>query len=151
MVDRYWREIENIENDIENAMQISSILLKLKGYDDDLSKIDNNENNISTNLGKINTNISNISDNSNLIKTNTSSISNISEFILKSDKDFEKTYNIEPQTFNFDKDNHFFSILEKEIEHDFIKNSLLFVKNNIYQTITIDVNMNIIFTMMKIN
>ena len=29
MVDRYWRKIE----DIENSMQISSILLKLKGYD----------------------------------------------------------------------------------------------------------------------
>ena len=47
-------KIEDVENDIENAMQISSILLKLKGYDDDLSKIDDNENNISSNLGKIN-------------------------------------------------------------------------------------------------
>ena len=33
MVDRYYRKIEGVENDIENAMQISSILLKLKGYD----------------------------------------------------------------------------------------------------------------------
>ena len=56
MVDRYWREIEDVENNIENAMQISSILLKLKGYDDDLSKIDDNRNNISSNLGKINDN-----------------------------------------------------------------------------------------------
>ena len=125
MVDRYWREIEDVENDIENAMQISSILLKLKGYDDDLSKIDTNENNISTNLSKIN-------DNENSISNNLSKINNISEFILKSDKDFEKTYSIEPQKFKFNKNNHFFSILEKEIEHDFIKNSLLFVKNNIY-------------------
>ena len=57
MVDRYWRKIESVENDIENVMQISSILLKLKEYDDklgDLSKIGNNENNISSNLGKIN-------------------------------------------------------------------------------------------------
>ena len=30
MVDRYWREIESVENDIKNAMQISGILLKLK-------------------------------------------------------------------------------------------------------------------------
>ena len=40
-------------------MQISSILLKLKGYDEkfgDLSKIGNNENNISSNLGKIDIN-----------------------------------------------------------------------------------------------
>ena len=43
MVDRYWRKIEDVENNIENSMQISSILLKLKGYDEnlvDLSKID---------------------------------------------------------------------------------------------------------------
>ena len=125
MVDRYWREIEDVENDIENAMQISSILLKLKEYDDDLGKIDTNENNISSNLTKIN-------DNENSISNNLGKIDNISEFILKSDKDFEKTYNIEPQTFKFNKNNHFFSIFEKEIEHDFIKNSLLFVKNNIY-------------------
>ena len=46
MVDRYWRKIESVENDIENAMQISSILLKLKGYDEKLeglSKINTNE------------------------------------------------------------------------------------------------------------
>ena len=63
MTDRYWRKIEDVENDIENAMQISSILLKLKGYDDklgDLKKIGNNESNISSNLGKINTNINTI-------------------------------------------------------------------------------------------
>ena len=123
MVDRYWRKIEDVENDIENAMQISSILLKLKEYDDDLSKID--ENNISSNLTKIN-------DNENSISNTLEKIGNISEFILKSDKDFEKTYNIEPQIFKFNKDNHFFSILEKEITHEFKKNSLLFVKNNIY-------------------
>ena len=64
MVDRYWRKIESVENDIENFMQISIILLKLKGYDEklgDLSKIGNNESNISSNLGKIDTNESNIS------------------------------------------------------------------------------------------
>ena len=125
MVDRYYREIESVENDIENAMQISSILLKLKEYDDDLGKIDTNENNISSNLTKIN-------DNENSISNNLGKIDNISKFILKSDKDFEKTYNIEPQIFKFNKNNHFFSIFEKEIEHDFIKNSLIFVKNNIY-------------------
>ena len=57
MVDRYWRKYESVENDIENSMQISSILLKLKGYDEklsDLSKIGNNESNISSNLTKIN-------------------------------------------------------------------------------------------------
>ena len=66
MVDRYWRKIVDVENDIENSIQISSILLKLKGYDEklpDLSKIGNNENNISSNLGKIDANKANISSN----------------------------------------------------------------------------------------
>ena len=125
MTDRYWRKIEEVGNDIENAMQISSILLKLKGYDGDIEKIDTNENNIADNLGKIGNNENNISN-------NLEKIDNISEFILKSDKDFEKIYNIEAQRFEFNKTNHFFTIFEKEIEHDFIKNSLLFLKNNIY-------------------
>ena len=34
MVDRHWRKIEDVENDIENFIQISSILLRLKGYDE---------------------------------------------------------------------------------------------------------------------
>ena len=81
MTDRYWREIEDVENDIENAMQISSILLKLKGYDDDIEKIDTNENNISSNKGLIDINTSNISDNSGLISTNEGNISSNSELI----------------------------------------------------------------------
>ena len=39
MVDRYWREIENVKDDIENAMVISGILLKLKGYDKKIRRI----------------------------------------------------------------------------------------------------------------
>ena len=77
MVDHYWRKIKSVENDIENSMQISSILLKLKGYDEklsDLSKIGNNENNISSNLGKIDTNESDISSNLGKIDTNKSDI-----------------------------------------------------------------------------
>ena len=38
MVDGYYRKIEDVENDIENAMQIFSIFLKLKEYEDDLGK-----------------------------------------------------------------------------------------------------------------
>ena len=74
MVDRYFRKIEDVENDIENAMQISSILLKLKGYDDDLSKIDTNKNNISSNLGKIGDNENNISSNLSKIGDNINAI-----------------------------------------------------------------------------
>ena len=80
MVDRYWRKIESIENDIENSMQISSILLKLKGYDEklsDLSKIENNENNISSNLSKTGNNENNISSNLTKIGNNENDIDEI--------------------------------------------------------------------------
>ena len=66
-------KIEDVENNIENAMQISSILLKLKGYDeklDSLSNIDTNTDNISTNSGQISTNTSSISTNSAQIDDN---------------------------------------------------------------------------------
>ena len=78
MVDRYWRKIEDVENNIENSMQISSILLKLKGYDEklgDLWKIGNNENNISSNLGKIGNNENNMSSNLSKIGNNENNIS----------------------------------------------------------------------------
>ena len=78
MVDRYWRKIEDVENNIENSMQISSILLKLKGYDEklgDLSKIGNNKNNISSNLSKIGNNENNISSISSKIGNNENNIS----------------------------------------------------------------------------
>ena len=75
MVDKYYRRIENVENDIENAMQISSILLKLKGYEDNLGKISTNENNISSNTGLISTNTGDISSNLGKIDTNTGDIS----------------------------------------------------------------------------
>ena len=197
MVDRYWRKIKYVENYIENAMQISSILLKLKGYDNKLSnleKIDDSTNDItsnselistntgnissnsglistnteafSTNLGKINTNKNNISTNSGKIITNKSAISinsgqintnknnistnlgkintnennissnlskinNIKEFLI-SPEDFKKTFNIEKQIFRFNRNTHFYTIFEKEIIHDFTKNSLLFIDNNIH-------------------
>ena len=82
MVDEYWREIEDVENDIENAMQISSILLKLKEYDNNLGKIDTNEGNISSNSGLISTNTNDISDNSGLISINEGNISSNSELII---------------------------------------------------------------------
>ena len=78
MVDRYYRKIESVENDIENAMQISSILLKLKEYDEklgDLSKIGDNENDISSNLLKISTNEEDIASNLLKITTNEEDIS----------------------------------------------------------------------------
>ena len=155
MVDRYWRKIEDVENDIENSMHISSILLKLKGYDEklgDLSKIDTNKNNISSNLGKITTNkgaisfnlgkiitnegaissnLGKITTNEGAISSNLGKIDNIKEFLIYSE-DFKKTFNIEKQIFRFNKTTHFYTIFEKEITYDFTKNSLLFIDNNIH-------------------
>ena len=183
MVDIYYRKIEDVENDIENAMQISSILFKLKGYDEKLeglSKIGDNESNISSNSGQISTNTGDISSNSGQISTNTGAIStnsgqistntsaistnsgqistnegnissnlgkintnennissnskkinNIKEFLI-SPEDFKKTFNIEKQIFRFNRNRHFYVIFEKEIIHDFTKNSLLFIDINIH-------------------
>ena len=87
MVDRYFRKIEDVENDIENAMQISSILLKLKGYDKDLSKIGDNENNISSNLTKINSHSSTISSNFKQTTRNANTISSNSTQINTNSSD----------------------------------------------------------------
>ena len=87
MVDRYWRKIESVEDNIENSMQISSILLKLKEYDDKLNDIDTNGSNISSNLDKIGTNESGIS-------CNLSKLNNIkNDMNIKIRKDiYEKTF-----------------------------------------------------------
>ena len=138
MVDRYYREIEDVENDIENAMQISSILLKLKGYDDDLGKIDTNENDISTNLSKIqnnetniSTNLSNIEDNETNISTNLEKIDDIKSLLPKSEI-FKKTYSIKNQSFRFTRNIVYFKLLEIEIENNFNKEGKLEFDNYIY-------------------
>ena len=149
MVDSYWRKIEDMKNGIENSIQISSILLKLREQDEKIndielneninSKIDTNEKHISSNKTKIDTNEKDISSNKTKIDTNEKDVSlnlkkidNCTQYILKSGKDFEESYNIDKQVFRFDKDTHFYTIFEKEIEYDFTINSLLFVKNNMY-------------------
>ena len=76
MVDKYYRKIESVENEIENSIQISSILLKLKGYDDDLSKIENNENDIKNNTNDITNNKNDINNNKNDIDNNKNDINN---------------------------------------------------------------------------
>ena len=151
MVDRYWRKIEDVENNIENSMQISSILLKLKGYDEklsDLSKIGNNENNFSSNLGKIDTNKNNISSNLGIINTNTNNISsnlgiisnnkssideiksNLSKIDCNSNNKYsiEKffIYNIEIENnYKIDKDKLNFSIFKYTLGDGFKKDSIL--------------------------
>ena len=123
MVDSYWRKIEFIENDIENSMQISSILLKLKGYDEklsDLSIIGNNENNISSNLGKINNNKSNIdgiNENLSNIDFNSNNKYSIENFFI---------YNIEIEnSYKINEDKPSFSIFKYTLEDNFKKDSIL--------------------------
>ena len=150
MTDRYWRQIEEVGNNIENAILISSILLKLKGYDDKLSnleKINDNETNISSNLGKISTNENNISSNSEQINTNTEFISTNSEKInnideinlnlnnIKNDlSDFKINYSIQnlfiynidiENNYTLNKENPEFSIFSYNLEDDFKSNSML--------------------------
>ena len=123
MVDRYWRQIESVENNVENSMQIAGILLKLKGYDQklgDLGKITTNEGNISSNLGKIDTNKNNIDEiNSNLtnIDFNSNNKYSIENFFI---------YNIEIENdYTLSKDKPDFSIFKYTLEDDFKKDGVL--------------------------
>ena len=141
----------------ENNKKIDDLIGVDKNIKKDVSSnkglIDTNTSNISTNSGRIitnksaistkleqiSTNTSSISTNSNLINSNTKSIStnlekidNFTQYILQSGKDFEEKYTIEKQIFNFNKDKHFYTLFEKEIEFEYTKNSLLFVKNHMY-------------------
>ena len=128
MVDSYWRKIDDNLNNLENSIQIAGILLKLKEHETkikDISKIDTNETNITSNLKKIDTNIKDIS-------SNKTKIDNYTEHITKSNKNFSEKYDIEKQIFRFNRNKHFYTIFEKEIEYNFKINDLLFVTNNIF-------------------
>ena len=132
-------------------MQIFSISLKLKGYDEklgDLSKIGNNENNISSNLSKVGNNENNISSNlsklennennisSNLrkINNNKSNIDEINETLSNIDFNSNNKYSIEnffiynieiENSYKIDKDKLSFSIFKYTLEDDFKKDSIL--------------------------
>ena len=131
---------DNIESNLKKINNNSDNLdMNTNNISTNLSKITANTVDISTNLKQVTTNTRDISSNLKQISTNTESIStnstkidNFTQYILQSGKDFEKKYTIEKQIFKFNKDKHFYTIFEKEIEYDFTKNSLLFVKNNIY-------------------
>ena len=91
MVDRYYRKIESVENEIENSIQISGILLKLKEYDDDLSKNNeksiNNKNDITNNQKDIINNKNDITNNKNDITNNKNDIINNKNDITNNQKD----------------------------------------------------------------
>ena len=166
MVDKYYRKIESVENDIENSIQISSILLKLKGYDEklsDLSKIENNQKSINNNKNDINNNIPGINNNKNDITNNQKSINNNKNNINNNKNDINNNiisisnnknnidnnknninnnsvditnllsyyklgkiyiYDI-PKGYQLVNKNKHFHMFEKEIIHNFIKDSYL--------------------------
>ena len=125
----YYRRINKVVNDVKLKIQLGALTLKLSENNkkiDDLIGVDKN-------IKKDIISISNlINSNTESISTNLEKIDNFTQYILQSGKDFEEKYIIEKQIFKFDKDKHFYTMFEKEIEFDFTKNSLLFVKNNIY-------------------
>ena len=123
MTDRYYRGIRNSSNDTKYKLQIVSMTLKINENKNNINGIKNDTSGINSFSDKVNTNENDTS--SNLEK-----IDNFTQYILKF-KDFEQTYTIEKQIFRFNKNTHFYTILEKEIEYEFTKNSLLFVKNNV--------------------
>ena len=136
-MDSYYRKIGDVKNNVENAMQISSILLKLKGYDDklgDLEKINDNSNNISNNSGQISTNSNNISSNSGQINN----IKNdLSDFTINYSIQNLFIYNIDiEKNYTLNKDNPKFSIFSYNLEDDFKSNSILEVNCKILYNYT---------------
>ena len=151
MTDKYWRQIEEVGNDIENAIQISGILLKLKGYDDKLSnleKIEDNSADISSNLGKISTNENNILSNSEQINTNEgnilfnlgkittnkNNIDKINDNLSNIDFNSNNKYSIEnffiynigvENDYTLNKETPNFSIFKYTLEDSFKKDSIL--------------------------
>ena len=114
-------------------MQISNILLKLKGYDVDLGKIDTNENNISSNSGLINTNTGSISTNLGLINTNTSSIISNFKKINNIENDIKITDDLYNETFvisNMSTTLRSKIIFSKTINSNFSKNGIFNIITN---------------------
>ena len=100
MVDRYYRKIENVENEIENSIQISGILLKLKEHDD-------------------------------LSNNNKNKLEELENHILSESKNYQKRFNIESNNFDFNRDNNYYTLLDKDIIYEFTINSLIHIKCDI--------------------
>ena len=102
MVDRYYRKIENVENEneIENSIQISGILLKLKEHDD-------------------------------LSNNNKNKLEEIENHIFSESKNYQKKFDIDASSFDFNRDNNYYTLLNEDITHPFTINSLIHIKNEI--------------------
>ena len=100
MVDRYYRKIENVENEIENSIQISGILLKLKEHDD-------------------------------LSNNNKNKLEEIENHIFSESKNYQKKFDIDASSFDFNAEKHFYMLLNEDITHPFTINSLIHITNEI--------------------
>ena len=123
-------EINNFSDKIND--NTSSISINSGRIITNKSAISINSDQISKNKNNISSNSKQISTNTKFISTNLKKIDDFTQYILQSGKDFEEKYTIEKQIFKFNRDKHFYTLFEKEIEFEFTINSLLFVKNNIY-------------------
>ena len=119
----YFGRIEKPINDLKYKFQIAALTLKINENKNDIKSLKD------TNLLKINTNISN----------NTDKINDISSNLTK--EVFNENYIIENQKFSFDKNNHFFNIIEINIKNDFKIGDVIKISANIsyeYNNITND-------------
>ena len=152
-----------------NKSDISSNLSKIEtnetNISSNLSKINTNVSDISSNLSLINTNKSNISNNYNIsqinkkksefntslidnnrnnISSNLSKINSIEENNLKiSNNVFNDKYDIEKQSFNFNKNSHSYILFQKIFEYDFNTDGELMINNIInykYDNLKNDIN-----------
>ena len=133
MVDKYYRKIDNVENEIENSIQISGILLNLKGYDEkmsDLSKIGNNQKSINNNKNDITNNQKSINNNKNDINNNKNDIDNNKNNITNNQKSINNNKNdINNNKNDIDNNKNNITNNQKSINNN--KNDINNNKNNI--------------------
>ena len=151
----YRKPINKTIDDVKLKMQIGGLTLKLSENNGNISsnktKIGDNETNISSNLTKIGDNETNISsnlpkisDNETNISLNVEKINSIQENDLKiSNSVFNDKYDIEKQSFNFNKNSHSYKLFEKVFECDFNTNGGLIINTIInykYNNLENDIN-----------
>ena len=100
----YYRKIGKSINDLKYKMQIAALTLKINEDKSDIKTLEDN------NLLKINSNKINISN-------NLEKINDISNNLTK--EIFNEKYIVESKNFSFDKNTHFFNIIEINIKNDF--------------------------------
>ena len=102
----YYRKIEKPINELKYKMQIAALILNINKNKNDIISL---KDNISSNLEKIN---------------------NISSNFKK--EIFNENYIVEKQNFSFDKNTHFFNILEANIKNDFKIGDVIKINANVF-------------------